>query len=105
MGTSEGIFAVDQLEKLMVQRSFFGINGIDNKGYSVSREDEAQIKRCFCSVAKESYILADSTKFGRRYLIKAIDIDASPDHIISDVKRPDFDYREIEKHTSITFVG
>lgn len=103
MGTAEGLFAIDQLEKLSVQRCFFGINGIDNNGYTVAREEEAHIKRCFRKAAKESYLLADNTKFGRRYLVKALDINTSPNNIITDYKRSDFDYTKIEKHTHLTF--
>lgn len=103
MGTTEGMFAMNQLEKLGVRRCFFGINGIDYKGYTVAREEEAQIKRCLCKAAKESYLLADNTKFGRRYLVQALGITSSPNYIISDMKRNDFDYQSIKQHTTITF--
>lgn len=51
-----------------VDKAFIGVNGIDfNIGITTPDIYETQIKRAMMSVSKQTYILADSTKFSHTY--------------------------------------
>jgi DeoR family transcriptional regulator of aga operon/DeoR family fructose operon transcriptional repressor len=65
-GSITGPLAEKALEEIRVDRAFLGTTGI-TPGWEVSNSDLdlAALQRRILSVARESYLLADHTKFGR----------------------------------------
>ena len=87
-----GIVAAQNLQKYNFSKAFIGANGITLKqGYMTTDTDEAMIKAIATEHAFVSYVLADSSKFGKVSAVSFKPIDASA--IICD-KCPD---EEIKK--------
>ncbi|MBM4761252.1 DeoR/GlpR family DNA-binding transcription regulator [Bacillus sp. B15-48] len=56
--------AVDSLEKYRFDKCFLGVNGIHPQyGYTTPDQEEASIKQMALSLARESFVLADESKF------------------------------------------
>ena len=63
-----GIKAIEDLDDFSFNKSFIGVNGIDElSGYTTHDIEEALLKRKAMKKANKAYILADSTKFGISY--------------------------------------
>ncbi len=61
-----GSEAVESLQKFHFTKGFFGVNGISEVAhFSTPESSEASVKRTALSHCKESYILADSSKFDK----------------------------------------
>ncbi|PYZ93848.1 DeoR family transcriptional regulator [Salipaludibacillus keqinensis] len=57
--------AVDSLQQFRFDKAFIGTNGVDIQfGYSTPDPEEAQIKQLAMKQASQSFVLADSSKFG-----------------------------------------
>lgn len=67
---SVGQLAIDQINQLNVDKAFVGINGIDEDHLTTPDLEEAMVKRAILKSSKETYILADSSKLGRRSFAK-----------------------------------
>ena len=64
-----GSAATKTLKRYHADRAFLGTSGITvAHGYSTADPLEAQIKQAMIRSADETYVLADSSKFGRAYL-------------------------------------
>lgn len=64
-----GESAVQNLEKLHVDRAFIGVHGINfDVGITSIGSPQMQVKQAILRCAQETYVLADSTKFGGGYL-------------------------------------
>lgn len=62
-----GPFTGIALGRVTIDRAFIGVNGIDvAAGPTISDEAEAAVNTAFASRAARTYILADSSKIGRR---------------------------------------
>lgn len=97
----EGTIATNFIKEVRADKSFLGVNGIDEKfGYSTPRFEDAEIKKNMINSSLQSFILADSTKFGKTYLAK---IKASYDYIITDSRRPGYQYDWLENAGTILF--
>lgn len=92
-----GALTNDLLSKLRFDKSFFGMNGISlNSGYTTPQFDEAIKKQLIAKRTTQSFILADSSKFGISSNVQALELkDAT---LISDNSDP-----EIAKQTQIIF--
>jgi DeoR/GlpR family transcriptional regulator of sugar metabolism len=65
-----GPMTVKNLGNFHVDRAFLGTSGISlDHGYSSPNALDAQVKEAIIRAAEESYILADSTKFGHDCLV------------------------------------
>ena len=84
--------AITSLSKYNFTKGFFGANGITEKnGFTTPEIKEAMIKRAAMASCKESYVLADHSKFGQ---ISAVSFGEIADAtIITDAGREDL------KHT------
>jgi len=51
--------------RFMIMKAFMGISGFDDRGCYVSELFEAQFKRKIMDHAREVYVLADKTKYGK----------------------------------------
>jgi len=98
--TVEGYIASQFIKNIRVDKSFIGINGIDeNFGFSTPRYEDAEIKSLMIASAVEPFILADHTKFGKVYLAK---VDPSS-CLITDRQVPGFSYDMLDDDLTIIF--
>ena len=98
--TVEGYIASQFIKNIRVDKSFIGINGIDeNFGFSTPRYEDAEIKSLMSNSAVESFVLADHSKFGKVYLAK---VEASS-CLITDTQLPDFSYDMLSDDLSVIF--
>lgn len=103
MNTTESVTAEKQLRELYADKSFVGINGIDSEfGFSTFSPYEAAIKRSFADSAREPYLLADHTKFDKKYMVKVAGLEKSYRAIITNRKHG-CDYSEHERKIDILY--
>ena len=70
-----GIYAVRNLERFRFDKAFIGINGVHLEyGYTTPDSEEAALKEGAIKLSRESYILADESKFGEVAFIKVCDL-------------------------------
>lgn len=94
------------IKEVRVDKTFIGINGVDHEyGYSITNFDEAAVKKEMIKSAKQSYVLADHTKFGSTYLAKVADPEGGIDILITDERLEDFDYALIEEKVELLFAS
>ena len=99
--TVEGSAACRFMRDIRVDKSFVGINGIDEEfGFSTPRYADADIKTAMFHAAHCSFVLADRTKLGKTYLAK---IDA-PNYLITDRMVGGFAYENLA-NTNVIFAG
>ena len=61
---SIGNMAIQQIKHLNFDKAFVGMNGFDTGNFTTPDMDEAAVKGLIIESAKESYVLADSSKIG-----------------------------------------
>ena len=92
------------IRDLRVDKSFIGLNGVAlGYGYSVTNFDDAAVKREMLKAAKQSFVLADNSKFGDSYLAKVADDEGEVDFLITDKKNETFDYVAMEDKVQIVY--
>ncbi len=70
-----GSQAIENLTHYRFDKCFLGMNGIHLEwGYSTPDPEEAILKRSAMDLAKESFVLADSSKFGETLFSKVADL-------------------------------
>ena len=76
LNTVTGPIAERNISYINVDKCFIGISGIDEAfGFSTDEFSDAAIKLNICRSSKQSFVLADHTKFRKRYLAKVFDLD------------------------------
>ena len=91
------------LRYLCLDKGFVGINGIDREfGFSTSSFNEAEIKKVFMESARETYVLADHTKFDKKYMVKVIGLEDGGRHIITN-RKYGYDYSEWEEKIDMIY--
>ncbi|WP_054957874.1 DeoR/GlpR family DNA-binding transcription regulator [Paenibacillus dakarensis] len=71
-----GSIAIQNMEQFRCDKSFIGTNGIDVKmGYTTPDPEEALLKRTAHNASGETYVLADSSKFGKITFAKMFDLE------------------------------
>jgi len=89
-----GQLTISLVNSMRVDKCFVGMNGIEEEfGLSSPDFEESELKAAMIKSSRESYVLADDSKFGRTYLAK---VDANPNYIITSSKIPDFDYEMLD---------
>lgn len=63
-GTFVGYFTNKMLQEINVNKAFIGTNGVYELQVTTANEDEGTAQKIVLDRANETYILADSTKFG-----------------------------------------
>jgi DeoR/GlpR family transcriptional regulator of sugar metabolism len=93
-----GPIAVNNLESYHVARAFLGTSGISlSHGYSTADSGDADVKEQMIRAAEETYILSDSSKFDRNYLVSFADF--SDVHLtITDSGISSKVFNEFQKH-------
>jgi len=104
INSTVGKIAERTIRDMRVDKTYIGINGIDPEfGYSITNFDEAAVKKEMVTCAKQSFVLADSTKFGKSYLAKVAEPEGEIDFVITDVKNEDYDYDQLEERVHMTY--
>lgn len=89
-----GIQAIKQLSEYNIDKLFLSSNGVDfEKGVTIDEPFEAELNRALIKNAKQTILLADSTKIGMRKFISVCDISA----INVLITNKDADQKEIDK--------
>lgn len=71
-----GSIALQNMGQFRFDKSFIGTNGIDVKmGYTTPDPEEALLKKSAHIASGETYVLADSSKFGKITFAKMFDLD------------------------------
>ncbi len=89
--SSNMYYAVGTITERMMQdvrtdKCFVGANGIDfSYGYSVPTFEDASVKKLMIRASRESFVLADHTKFGETYMAKFADYGNGIDYLITDL--------------------
>ena len=100
--TIEGSVANRFIREIRVDKSFIGINGIDERfGFSTPRYADADIKIQMLQSAHCGIVLSDHTKLGKTYLAR---VDA-PDYLITDRPLPEFNYDRLGVGVTTIFAG
>jgi len=72
-----GNYAEKMLENFSCSKLFMGVDGIDlDYGLTTTNMMEANLNQVMIQAAQKVYVLADSSKFGRRGFGKICDLDA-----------------------------
>ena len=99
--TVEGYMAACLIKDMRADKCFFGINGIDESfGYSTPRPVDAEMKTLMAASSVHSFMLADSTKFGKSYFAK---VNVEVDYIITDARLERVSYSWLEGKTTLLF--
>ncbi|WP_239984788.1 DeoR/GlpR family DNA-binding transcription regulator [Sporolactobacillus pectinivorans] len=72
--TFVGYFTNKMLRDFKVNKAFIGTNGIINTSITTANEEEGNAQKIILDRANETYILADSTKFGIEAFHKLYDV-------------------------------
>ena len=67
---SIGGVALNQIGQLNFDKAFIGMNGIDDGFYTTPDMEEGAVKRAILENAKQTYVLADSSKLGQISFVK-----------------------------------
>lgn len=67
---SIGGVALNQINQLHFDRSFIGMNGVDENYYTTPDMEEGAIKRAIIDNAKQTYVLVDASKVGQTCFAK-----------------------------------
>jgi len=104
LNSTVGELAVQAIRNLRVDKTFMGVNGIDIEyGYSIANMEESMVKKEMIHSAKQTFVLADNTKFGKSYLAKVTGTEGEIDYLITDSKTEDFDYEKMEEMVHIIY--
>ena len=71
---SIGGVALNQINQLHFDRAFIGMNGVDEGYYTTPDMEEGAVKRAILENAKQTYVLADSSKVGQSCFAKVAPI-------------------------------
>ena len=98
--TVEGSAACRFIRDIRVDKTFIGINGIDEKfGFSTPRYIDADTKMEMLHSAHCGFVLADHTKIGKTYLARV----DTPDYLITDREVSGFAYDSLGPAVSTMF--
>jgi len=92
-----GMTAIESMRKIVVDRLFIGVNGIDAaRGLTCYNAEEAEINRAMVGQAKRKIAIADHSKFGiaaRWKICETRDVDL----IITDADTPKTELKKFSK--------
>ena len=104
LNSTVGKMTEERIRDVRVDKTFLGINGVDAEyGYSITSFEEAAVKKEMIRSAKQTFVLADHSKFGATYLAKVADVEGEIDYLITDEPVEDFDYAQMEDKVHIVY--
>lgn len=75
-GACVGAHTLRALQAIRVDVAFLGANGLDaERGLTTQDPEEAAVKSAMCGAARRVVLLADSSKFGRDFLVSFAELD------------------------------
>ena len=86
-GSFTGTIANDFVSTINVEKSFIGVNALNNYSLYNANEDEGVIQRSILNNSREKYIVADFVKFDKLDFYQFYDL-RDADYIITDSKLP-----------------
>jgi DeoR family transcriptional regulator of aga operon len=93
-----GHFAEEMLGQLSADKLFLGVDACDVEfGLSTPNMEESQVNQAMVRIAKETILVADSSKFGKRSLSRIVPLNAI-DTIITDRALPTETEAELRAH-------
>lgn len=95
-----GPMAEDAVASLGIGKTFIGANGVADGSIFTSNMEEGRFQRLVYSKASERYLLADSSKIGRRDLCGFFDL-ANIDALFCDAGLSDGDRTDLERYTRV----
>lgn len=95
-GAFVGTIANDFVSSIHVQKSFIGVNGLDQSMIYTSNEDEGLTQKYALNSAGQKYIIADHHKLGKKDFYGFYPI-SETDYLITDSMIPDEKIKEFEK--------
>lgn len=99
-----GHFAEEMLAQLTADKVFMGADGISLEyGISTPKFEESRINQAMMAIAREKYLVADSSKFGKNSLSRIASL-WELNGIITDNKLPAEYQKEIRLHNSLLFL-
>lgn len=79
----------DQLEELLIEKTFIGVDGIDlTVGYTVSEKNHLRLYKQLKSVTRELIVMVKSDVFNKRGLVRMVSIDGI-ETVVTDKHVPD----------------
>ena len=101
-----GVLAEDMLGRMHFNKLFIGCRGIDPEGgitTDLQSETEVFTVRAMTAAADQVIILADHTKFGRIYLLRALPV-SKVDIVITDSLTPESILEKLRKQDTQTII-
>ncbi|MCH3965017.1 MAG: DeoR/GlpR family DNA-binding transcription regulator [Clostridium sp.] len=100
-GAVIGADALGNLQKFRFDKCFMGMNGIHLEyGFTTPDSEEAALKTCVIKHSRQSYVLADESKFGEVSFVKVADLKEAD--IITDCRVEN--YKEYAEKTRVKVV-
>lgn len=88
------------IRDITVSKAFVGVAGIDlNHGYMVTTAGECNVINLIREISDATYVVADSSKFGKKQFIRYADL--SQPHSFITNKLPNNDFMEYYRHHNI----
>jgi len=78
-----GVLALSVISRLSADKAFIGATSISKSGIMMWDENDGEYSAALCRNANETYLVADSSKFGNESFYKFLDF-SQIDHIITD---------------------
>jgi len=104
LDSTVGKIAEKTLSDIRVDKTYIGVNGIDLEyGYSITNFAEATVKKNMIQSAKQAFVLADNSKFGRSYLAKVAETEGEIDFLVTDCKSGGHDYDQMEEWVNMLY--
>lgn len=95
-GSFTGTIANDFISTIHVEKSFIGVNALNNQAVYNANEDEGVIQRSILNNSREKYIIADFVKFDKMDFYQFYNL-RDADYIITDSQVPQ---ETIEKYSN-----
>lgn len=94
-----GSVSLEQLKQYGFSKAFLGMNGIDREfGYTTPDPEEAALKRLAGSLANQTYVLADQSKFHKINFVKVSELE---DYAVITNQLEEKDHQLFTKFTKI----
>jgi len=102
MDYSTGVITRNMLAGIRADKCFLGANGIDPSfGYSVPTMDDADVKRAMITASKQTFVLADHTKFGECYMGRFAEFSGQVDYLITDSLPPKIEKKPYDSNVNL----
>jgi DeoR family transcriptional regulator of aga operon len=93
-----GQFAEEMLAQFSVDKLFLAVDAVDLEfGLSTPNLDESRVNQVMVSVARETILVADSSKFGRRSLSRIVPL-PEVDRVVTDAGLPEAARAGLREH-------